>query len=176
MISRLAAATVALVLTVAVATGCSSPAPAPEPSPTFTSEDQAFAAAEATYRAYVDALNQVDLSDPSTFEGVYAWTTGDFYAGERKTLSRMHANGWTVSGQTIVERIDRLASGDLRRTVTLGACANVATVVLVDSNGTSRVDASRPDVQSTKVSLVKGASPTGYLVSDVVGYELDPLC
>ncbi len=50
----------------------------------FASEEEAFAAAEETYRAYVDALNQVDLSDPETFEAVYAWTTGDANADERK--------------------------------------------------------------------------------------------
>ena len=77
MISRVVAATLALALVVGLATGCQ-PEPSPSPSgPAFANEEAAFAAAEETYRAYVDALNQVDLSDPETFEAVYAWTTGD---------------------------------------------------------------------------------------------------
>ena len=47
--------------------GCAAdPSVEPTPTPTFANEDEAFAAAEATYRAYVDALNQVDLADPAT--------------------------------------------------------------------------------------------------------------
>jgi ABC-type oligopeptide transport system substrate-binding subunit len=60
---RFAAATLALAL--ALTTACA-PDPAPTPSPTgFASQEEAFAAAEATYRAYVDALNAVDLADPA---------------------------------------------------------------------------------------------------------------
>ncbi|MET0860918.1 MAG: hypothetical protein ABW091_07810, partial [Microbacterium sp.] len=77
MIPRLLPLSVALVLASAALSGCT-PQPAPTPTPTgFATEDEAFAAAEETYRAYVDALNQVDLSDPETFEPVYAWTTGE---------------------------------------------------------------------------------------------------
>ncbi len=87
MLRRVAAVTVALAMVVPLATGCQ-PDPAPSPTgPAFATEEEAFAAAEETYRAYVDALNQVDLSDPETFEAVYAWTTGDANASERKTLS-----------------------------------------------------------------------------------------
>ena len=88
MISRVARVTLALAIVLGMATGCQ---PEPEPSPTgpvFATEEEAFAAAEETYRAYVDALNQVDLSDPETFEAVYAWTTGDANAGERTSLRR----------------------------------------------------------------------------------------
>ncbi len=83
---RLAAAAAALALAAVAVTGCSTPAGAPKPTPAFSSEAEAFAAAEATYRAYVDALNAVDLSDPSTFEDVYSWTTGDANAGARRVV------------------------------------------------------------------------------------------
>ena len=78
--------------------------------PLFTSEADAFAAAEETYRAYVDALNQVDLSDPETFEDVYAWTTGDANADARETFSQMHADGWTVQGDTVAAVVVTLTS------------------------------------------------------------------
>src|SRR5215207_2167659 len=98
MIRRVAALVVAVAVVSATATGCQ-PEPGPSPSgPLFASEEEAFAAAEETYRAYVDALNQVDLSDPETFEPVYALTTGDANAEARRALTRMHADGWTVEG------------------------------------------------------------------------------
>ena len=93
MISRVAAVTIALALAVCVMTGCQ-PEPEPSPSaPAFATEEEAFAAAEETYREYVDALNQVDLSDPETFEAVYAWTTGDANANERK-ITQPDARRW----------------------------------------------------------------------------------
>ena len=74
--------------------------------PAFATEEEAFAAAEETYREYVDALNQVDLSDPETFEAVYAWTTGDANAKERERSSQPGCTptGLAVLGSTAVAR------------------------------------------------------------------------
>lgn len=177
MFRRSAAVVVALAVTLG-ATACQ-PEPTPTPTgPAFASEDEAFAAAEETYRAYVDALNQVDLSDPETFEAVYAWTTGDFRASEKKTLSEMHAESWSVSGESIVARIDKLPiTSNYSSSLSLGACVDVSSVTLVDSDGVSQVSQDRPLVQMTQVDLVgSSASPTGYLISDIAGTELEPPC
>lgn len=176
MLPRFAAATIA----VALAVGLAACQPEPEPSPTgpvFASEEEAFAAAEQTYRAYVDALNQVDLSDPETFEAVYAWTTGEFRADEKKTFSTMHADGWVVSGESVITRIDFLAAATSRGQVSIGACVDVSSVTLVDAAGASQVSADRPDAQSTAVQLVaSSSSSTGLLIAEVEGAELDPPC
>ncbi len=100
MKSRLLAAAAVLACVMMTTTGCFAQ-PDPEPTPLFSSEEEAFAAAEETYRAYVDALNQVDLSDPETFEEVYAWTTGELNASDRKGLSD-HADGGIVGGDSNV--------------------------------------------------------------------------
>ena len=167
MILRLAAATVALVLTAGVVTGCSDPAGPPEPTPAFTSEAEAFAAAEATYRAYVDALNKVDLSDPETFEDVYAWTTGDANANERQTLSGMHADGWVVTGQT------RIGSFEGQRfsptgidIVTARVCSDISEVQVLDKDGQSVVSEERPAVYALDVVFVEAPSTeTGLAIS-----------
>ncbi|MDN8549474.1 hypothetical protein PUW81_010175, partial [Microbacterium sp. NM3R9] len=88
---RLAALLLASVLLTA---GCSDPAPAASPTapaktaaPTETASDEAvFREAEAAYRAYVDALNAVDLADPATFEPVFALTTGELRSSEEASL------------------------------------------------------------------------------------------
>lgn len=122
------------------------------PTPSFASEAEAFAAAEATYRAYVDALNQVDLADPETFEAVYAWTTGEANAGAREYLSRLHADGVTITGDSRVHGIWLLSVTSTTAKIT--ACLDVSQVDLVDTRGVSLVDNSRPDLQSFEVALV----------------------
>ena len=59
VILRATTAAVLLAASVVALTGCLGSAPDPTPTPTavFTSEEEAFAAAEETYRAYIDAVN-----------------------------------------------------------------------------------------------------------------------
>lgn len=154
-------------LAVALA-GC---APTPtdiDPTPTFSSEAEAFAAAEATYREYVKALNAVDLSDPETFEDVYAWTTGDLNASDRRGLTRYHADGAEVSGQS---QIQSTAPGSdaSREDIRLAVCLDVSAVRLVDESGASLVDIDRADVQSLTVSFVESETSPTHLVLDSVG-------
>ena len=162
---RRAAAALVLALALGMTTACQ-PEPAPSPSgPVFANEEEAFAAAEETYRAYVDALNQVDLSDPETFEAVYAWTTGEANAGEKKSLSRMHADGWTVQGDTLITEVALDSfDDDGNPAVVLDICADVSDVQVLDSSGLSVVGPDRPDAQASVVTLVGSTSSTTRLV------------
>lgn len=168
---RAASIVIAATLGVGALAGCGPADPSPAPTPTgFASEEEAFAAAEATYRAYVDALNQVDLSDPSTFEEVYRWTTGDANAAERESLSGMHANGWTVSGTSEVTGFNPTSWDAGAGTIDGIACLRVADVTLTDRDGNSVVSTDRPDTQSVMiVASVSPDSPTGALLSVVDG-------
>jgi hypothetical protein len=162
--------------------GLSGCAPEPAPTPTasgFTSEEEAFAAAEATYREYVKALNQVDLSDPKTFEAVYAWTTGDANAGARETFSQMHADGWRVSGETRIAlaELDTSTSGEVPEMVRLSVCSDVSEVTVVGEDGMSVVSPDRPDIQAIRVTLEPvETSPTGLLIAEFDGREGEPSC
>lgn len=176
MIPRLASALAALALAVCCA-GCAAE-PAPAPSATgFASEEEAFAAAEETYRAYVDALNRVDLSDPKTFEDVYAWTTGDLNASDRTGLSNYHAEAATVSGESVVTTI---TSSDIDLTeaaTTMAVCLDVSSIEVVDAAGASLVDPDRVEVQSIRVTLVIDRdSPTGLVISQVEPRADGPTC
>lgn len=177
MFARLIPSALAAAVLCAIVSGCSAPAEPAEPSPLFTSEEQAFAAAEETYRAYVDALNAVDLSDPESFEDVFAWTTGEANAGARETFSQMHADGWTVSGSTVPtvvanEQVE-LASEPL---VLLAVCTDVSSVDVIDREGVSVVAADRGDTQSMTVGLVAAETSTGLAVSSLTGRTGDPTC
>ena len=176
MLRRVAAVTLALAMVVTFATGCQ-PEPAPSSTgPVFATEEEAFAAAEETYRAYVDALNQVDLSDPETFEAVYAWTTGEANANERKTLTQMHADGWNVSGESTV-RSFRGETADIDSAqVDAVVCSDVSAVEVVDANGQSVVSAQRPDEYALAIEFVSSTgTQTGLAIASSNAVE-DPAC
>lgn len=166
-------AALALVAVVAMLSGCSGPPEPVETTPAFSSEDEAFAAAEDTYRAYVDALNQVDLSDPATFEPVFALTTGELASSDRTNFSRWHADGYALHGTSVVETIERLdatvAGGTAE--VTLGACYNVAEVDVRDGAGNSVVDANRPAVQRLEITLLQPDATERVLIQTIEPHD-----
>lgn len=160
-------------LLIVVGLAACAPGPAPSPTPTgFASEEEAFAAAEATYRAYVDALNQVDLSDPATFEPVFDLTAGDARDSISKELSRMHAEGWNVSGDTRITTLKLADSQD--GTVSLSVCADVSGVSLEDASGNSMVSTDRPPVQPLSIEV---SNADGKLaITSIVGRDGAPSC
>ena len=145
---------------------CAPPLPEPTPSTTvsgFASEEEAFRAAEATYRAYIDALNDVDLADPATFEPVYAWLIGDALAGSKESFSRMHAEKLSVSGDSSVPRVEPRVAG--REEVVVDACLDVSDVKLVNASGQSVVSQTREDQQPRRVTFSPGGTPTGLTIT-----------
>jgi hypothetical protein len=175
MFARLIPSALAAAVLCAIVSGCSAPTEPAEPSPLFTSEEQAFAAAEETYRAYVDALNAVDLSDPETFEDVFAWTTGEANAGARETFSQMHADGWTVSGTTEVALVVPQSTGEWAEGVELAVCLDVSDVALVDSTGASVVDSDRLAIQPMRV-LLSISNGSTMRISEIDGRTGEPAC
>ncbi|MDD7962427.1 hypothetical protein [Microbacterium thalli] len=177
---RLAALLLASVLLTA---GCSDPAPAASPTapprtaaPTETASDEAvFREAEAAYRAYVDALNAVDLADPATFEPVFALTTGELAESDQQGLVKYHAEGTRVSGAS---RIQSMLP--LRRTtsesVQLAVCLDVSGVTVRDAAGNSLVSPDRVRVQSLMVTVNNLGLGSRGLVSQVEGRDGPPAC
>lgn len=174
--SRIARAALALAIAAAALTACS-PEPEPTPTPTgFSSEEEAFAAAEETYRAYVDALNAVDLADPETFEAVYQWTTGELNASDRQGLTSYQAEGLRVEGASTVPLIVP-ASFDGASEVSLHACLDVSDVQVFDTSNNSLVPDDRSDIQRIKISLTGSeTSPTGLVISSIASREDGPPC
>lgn len=135
-----------LALSIGVLSGCT-PTPEPTPTPTsaFASEEEAFAAAEETYRAYNDALNQVDPSSPDTFEKLFELSSGSFEQADRENFSIMHADGHTIEGQAEVLSFTGHETAPPFDTVTAIVCLDVSEVIVRDVNGDSLVNPNRPD-------------------------------
>lgn len=176
MLRRLTAVTAALVCAGVLLAGCG-PSPAESPTPTPLTRAQAFAAAEATYRSYIDALNKVDLAKPATFENVYKWETGDALAGAKKLFTTMHGDGWVVSGHTVATLVTPSAgTSSSTHHLTLAVCVDVSDVTLVDKNGKSVVAKDRAAVQPMSVSLTNTQSDSQWRISMIDGREAGPPC
>lgn len=157
--------------------GCT---PEPEPKPTetalFASDEEAFAAAEETYRAYLEATDEIDLSDPDTFKSTFDWLSGEAEANERKTLSNMHAQNITKTGTTSYVSFTPHAFDEVAGTVKASLCLDVSQVDLQDATGASVVPPDRPSLQPLSVIFTGGDTATGLTVSSSAatqGYSCD---
>lgn len=151
-----------------LASGCT-PEPTPTPSPTgFASEEEAFAAAEATYRAYVDALNQVDLSDPATFEDVFDHLAGSALADEKKSLTNLHAEKMAVSGSTV---LNGFFAGTSNGALEAVACLDVSRVSLIDQYGVSQISPDRADVYAVRLAFTTTDSPLDVRIGESQAIE-----
>ncbi len=113
---------------------------------------------EETYRAYVDALNQVDLSDPETFEAVYAWTTGEANAGEKKSLTQWLQRVVSHRGFFDSRFFPDVAKLAKPATVSAIVCSDVSDVVVTDASGQSMVSGQRPDVYALRIDLIEDSN------------------
>lgn len=140
-----------LALTVAMTTfacaalvGCApDAAPTPTPQATFATEEEAFAAAEAVYREYIDAFNRVDLADTASFEHLKDYTAGNYRVGEQESLSELHAERVSRTGEIQIEWFRGTAVRSSSQ-ITARVCNNVSSVDLIDSEGLTLVSPERP--------------------------------
>ena len=121
--------------------GCTQPEPA-EPTPTtaFSSDEEAFAAAEKTYRAYVGTEN-ARRDDPSAPDP-QVFLTGNALEIDIESQQRFQELGVHLVGPSEVTSFaGQTASSDRTK---------VAAVVCLDSTGARLVDQSGNDVTPTE--------------------------
>lgn len=115
------------------------PEPAPTRTPTgFASEEEAFAAAEETYRAYIEALNARNAgdeeADPKDF------VTGEALDAEIQSQETLEESGRTISGETTVR------SFVPKSFETISDAISVSADVCLDASKSSVLDAEGNDV------------------------------
>lgn len=154
--SRSFARAAAVASTLLLLVGCTPDTPpSSTPTPAFSSEEEAFAAAEATYRKFTARLGEVDTTDPSTFEPLFDLSSGEFEAADRKAYSAMHANRITVQGPTTVASFVGTVANAPFKTIEADVCLDVSHVMVKDADGNSQVDPDRPDVYALEVTFVR---------------------
>lgn len=132
----------------------SKPAPKPTKSAAFATDEEAFAAAEATYRAFIRAQNHVDLADASSFEPVYLLTVEDAKSAVRESLTQLSAENVTMSGSSSIMSIAPLDADRSSGRVSMHACVDVSDTKLIAADGVSLVPADRAEIQSLLVDFI----------------------
>ena len=140
------------------------PTPEPTPTPTalFSSDEEAYAAAEETYRAYAAASNAVELDDPATFESVYVWLDEAALAAAKKSYSTMHADDLALSGTTTFDTVDGVTFAN--DVVTIELCLDLTDIKLTNAAGESVLSSDRETRQRTEVELHRATTDTGLVI------------
>lgn len=149
------------------------PASEPEPEPTetalFASDEEAFRAAEETYEAYTAALNEVDTSNPDTFEPAFQWTAGAASTALRESLTELHAEEVALVGDTVIATSTPVSADLAEGVVSIHVCADVSDTDVLDAAGKSLVPDGRAPIQSMLVELRSGKTKTGLVVTSTTG-------
>lgn len=156
-----------LALLAAAGATLSACAPTPEPSPTptaaFASEQEAFAAAEETYRAYNDAVNRQrdgEETDPQSF--LIALALENDIDGTRV----LEENGVHISGHGDVSEV-RGTTADLESvpaTITMLVCLDVSATRVLNADDEDVTPTDRPEAVALDVKLV--SSGDGLKISE----------
>lgn len=154
-----------LVLATATLSACA-PEPEPEPTPTaaFASEEEAFAAAEETYRVYTDALNAqyagLESSDPQEL------LTGLALESDIETAELLRKNNVRLEGEAAVASFRGLNVNlkSVPQTITAVACLDATNTRVVDSSGQDVTPTSRADVTGLALKFV--TDENGLLISE----------
>lgn len=153
-------------LLIVVGLAACAPEPAPSPTPTgFASEEEAFAAAEATYRAYMDALNKSRVS-ADTEPTPESFLTGKALTDSIASNQQLADSGKHLSGtaSVISVRQDAWSSSNAKITV----CMDIENVRVLDDTGSDVTPSERPDRGSLQIDVVY-ALPTPLVATSRVG-------
>lgn len=131
--------------------GCTSPEPEPTPTPGFSSEEEAFAAAEETYRAYVDAEN-ARRDDPSAPDP-QVLLTGQALATDIESKQRFDELGVHLVGPSEVASFAGQATSRDRTRVTAIVCVDSTGARLMDESGGDVTPADRDPMLGLVVSF-----------------------
>jgi hypothetical protein len=170
--SRSFARAAAVASTLLLLVGCTPDTPpSSTPTPAFSSEEEAFAAAEATYRAYTDALNQVDFADTDTFEDVYAQLSGSAAESTREAFGQFHADHFRTSGTTRFDSFRPVSTDLTSGKVHANVCSDVSDVEVLDASGASVVSEDRPPRQPLDVTFATRPDTTTITISKLEAAE-----
>lgn len=127
------------------------PAPAPLPTPSaLSSEDAAFAAAEATYRAYVDAVN-ARREDPQSLPNPESFLTGAALESSRSAQQRFDAADVRLDGASqVVEVLEHSRDGS---DIELVVCVDSSDTRLLNGDGVDITPANRQEVGALRVGV-----------------------
>lgn len=159
------------ILAVAVVLGGCTPGPAPTPTPTplFTSEAEAFKAAEAVYREYVDVLNASTSGDAKA--DPLRFLVGSALEDSIGEVRDREAKGITIDGSLKITAFGGV-SADLSKgssTVEASACIDLTAARVIDKSGADVTPPDRSKEAKFTLEFVEIRGALKISSSDVVG-------
>ncbi len=157
--SRIAAAAAALLLSIAAFAGCAaSPGDVTAtPTPMFASDEEAFAAAEATYRAYLDEVNRNRESSGADPQAVLV---GRALEADIAGVRKLKSAGIHVVGPSALHSFapQTRASGLAAETMTAVVCLDASQAIVVDAAGQDVTPPERQAIAAFDVVFVVAGS------------------
>src|SRR5690606_14041692 len=132
------------------------PTPEPDPTPTsaFASEEESFAAAEETYRAYTEALNRQRAGEdgPDPLDSL----TGLALEDHLHSQAELDRDSISIDGETVlisfVRELADLTSDATKLTAVV--CLDISSTGDLDEAGTDITPVERPGTAALKVEFV----------------------
>ena len=157
---RLPAVTLVLVAALAVS-GCTPDRPAPVPSvsqsgtPLFASDEEALAAAEEAYAAYLAVVDGVLANGGADIERLASVAVGDQLVADKKEIEEAARLGLHSTGTTTFDSLtlQRYELHEFHPAVVAYLCQDVTSVDVLDSSGRSVVDSTRSNRIRYEVSF-----------------------
>jgi len=169
-ILRPAAAVVVLVAALA-ATACT-PAPqpprtpAPSSTPLFASDEEALAAAEEAYAAYLAVSDQIFKDGGRDPHRLLDVATPQVLSAQMGGYAMAASNGWVSKGETKLDTVSlqKYDPDTKEGTITIYGCVDLSSVEVIDSAGVSVVSPTRPDRSPFEVAFDRQESSSPQLL------------
>lgn len=146
---------------------CASDSAAHTPIPESSSANPELDNSATVFTQYIDASNRVDYSDPTTFDPVLAFLTGDQLVFETDLLASFHRRGWTISGTVVISAIDRPATSKPPLSAQLHACLDTTTLQYRDVDNVIRVPPDNTFINTVTVSFRRDSTLSSWLIDDL---------
>jgi hypothetical protein len=129
--------------------------PTPTATPIFASEEEALAAAEEAYAAYLEMSNLISGEGGVDPERIAPFASGDLYESALDGFQTLRANNWRTIGESELQgavlQFADITGQTHEDAVAAYVCVDVAGVDVVDETGASVVSPDRPSLQAFEV-------------------------
>lgn len=148
--------------------GCSVTPEPQETAPAFATEEEAFAAAEQTYRAYVDAVND-RRADQDPTPAPEEFLTGVALQDEIDSARQLRDRGWSIRGENALAETALVRTEPPYDLVAMWACVDVSKTTVRDASDT---DVTPPDrIERIPIAIELTLVGTTYLISRTAGAD-----
>jgi predicted small lipoprotein YifL/sulfur relay (sulfurtransferase) complex TusBCD TusD component (DsrE family) len=129
--------------------------PTPSSTPVFASEEEALAAAEEAYGAYLEMSNLISSEGGSDPERIAPFVTAEQLVQETEASAFLSENGLHVTSGITATRmvLQGYQESDGTAEVTVYVCLDAAGARIVDASGNDRTPSDRPETVALEVVM-----------------------